>query len=473
MKRKIVFYSRSLQQRLFPLISLELKEFESIHIVQNDDELQVVKSIVPDAQIYNLTSFIKSNWENNELLDSISLSFIEDTYAIESLWKLYYADRFLINYDYESSVKFIKLHYSFIKQIIIKENPLCFINEEVAMFSAFLFLKVCKKHNCQYLGFSVPRNFTYEKILFTQDEYSHYYELDRNYRLGDFSKEELDYASKVIQEIRKNSTKPEYMLLQGQRPKFSVAFIFAIIKSIYYYLFEKTDFFNYVRKKESKSQLNGLKFYYRSLLQKKYYKNPIENQKFLLFPLHFQPEASTLTKATDFENQINTIEILAKNIPGDYVLYVKEHYAKLGHRNMLFYRLINKFSNVRLINPWIDSHSLIKKSEGVVVLTSTVGWEALIYNKPLFILGNVFYETFRYSIKVDNIYNLSKLIKETLKIREIQDYDSELTKYFAAYLKAMKDGNYYLKSNPNVDNAKKLAHELEKELKILIAKAIL
>ena len=201
-------------------------------------------------------------------------------------------------------------------------------------------------------------------------------------------------------------------------------------------------------------------------MQKRYYKKPLENQKYLLFPLHFQPESSTLTKATDFENQINTIEIIAKNLPGDYVLYVKEHYAKLGHREMSFYKLIQKFCNVRFIDPWIDSHSLIKKSEGVIVLTSTVGWEALIYRKPVFILGNVFYETFRYSVKIDNIYKLAEIIKDKLHERQISenDYDYELAKYFASYTKAMKEGSYYLKLKPDAENVKILALELEKEL---------
>lgn len=466
MKRKIIFYSRSLQQRLFPLIALELKAFESIHIVQNDDEFRVVKSIIPDAQIYNLTTYIKTNWENTQLLDSITLGFIENKYEIESIWKLYYADRFLVKYNYEESIKFIKLHYFFIKQILDTEKPSFFINEEVAMFSAFLFLKVCKKHDCKYLAFSVPRNFTYDKFLFTQDEYSHYYELDWHFNQNDITESEIKNASDILDDIRKKGTKPEYMKVQGKKPTMHLAYFIAPLKALFYLIFEKPDKFDYVIRKKSSTQLNGMKYYIRYLLQKKYYKKPNDNQKFLLFPLHFQPEASTLTRATDFENQINTIEILAKNLPGDYILYVKEHYARIGHRNTSFYKSLLKYSNVRLIDPWIDSHSLIQKSDGVIVLTSTIGWEALIYKKPVFILGNVFYETFPYSIKVENIFNLSSLIKERLDsfTEEQDDYDRQFNKYFAAYIKAMKNGNYYLKTNPEPENCKRLAVELALEL---------
>jgi hypothetical protein len=470
MKNVILFYSRSLQNRLYPLISKHIAEFDSVHIVQNDDEYAIVKSIVPDAQIYNLTAYIKTNWTNTEKLNSVSLTYIEDKYDIDGIWKLYYADRFLVKYDYDDSVRFIKLHFLFIDQIIKDVNPAFFVNEEIAMFSAFLFYKVCKKHECKYLGFSVPRNFTYDKFLFTQDEFSHYYELDSRYGENNFNEEDIEKARNIIQEIRNTGTKPEYMQIQGKKPRFHFAYIYAILKTIYFCIFEKTDFFNYAKRKKSSTQLNALKYYIRYNLQKKYYKKPLENQRYLLFPLHFQPEASTLTKATDFENQINTIEILAKNIPGEFMLYVKEHYAKLGHRDMLFYKLLKKFSNVRLIDPWIDSHSLIKKSDGVIVLTSTVGWEALIYGKPVFILGNVFYETFKYSVKVDNIFKLSKLIKEKLKENDIHnfDYDYEFAKYFAAYMMAMKEGHYYLRLSPDDDNIIKLSSELKKELNRLL-----
>ena len=159
---------------------------------------------------------------------------------------------------------------------------------------------------------------------------------------------------------------------------------------------------------------------------------------------------------------------MAKNIPGEYVLYVKEHYARLGHRDTDFYKKLKKFPNVRLINPWIDSQDLLNKSVGVIVLTSTLGWEALMCNKPVFILGNVFYETFKYSIKIDNITKLSKIIKTNIddnKVDEI-DYEHEFLKYFTAYLKSMHNGNYILSDNTihTEENVIMLTEALCKEL---------
>jgi capsule polysaccharide export protein KpsC/LpsZ len=48
-------------------------------------------------------------------------------------------------------------------------------------------------------------------------------------------------------------------------------------------------------------------------------------------------------------------------------------------------------NNVRLIYPHVSSRALIAASQGVVTITGTAGVEAMLLNKPVVVLGDVFY----------------------------------------------------------------------------------
>ena len=174
-----------------------------------------------------------------------------------------------------------------------------------------------------------------------------------------------------------------------------------------------------------------------------------------------------MVKATDFADQADTVRMLAKNMPGEYVLYVKEHYAELGHRDTQFYKDMKKLPNVRVIDPWVDSHELIQKAEAGVVLTSTVGWEALMYGKPVVALGHVFYDTYRYCYKVRDIFNFAEELRAILaRVPSREEVLKEFVPYFAAYLKAMYPGNYVL-SDPSLieeENVKNLTKALEEKI---------
>ena len=55
-------------------------------------------------------------------------------------------------------------------------------------------------------------------------------------------------------------------------------------------------------------------------------------EKFILFPLHVQPEQSIDVAGRPFTDQIAYIKQLAKILPIDIVLVVKEHTHALGSR---------------------------------------------------------------------------------------------------------------------------------------------
>jgi hypothetical protein len=119
---------------------------------------------------------------------------------------------------------------------------------------------------------------------------------------------------------------------------------------------------------------------------------PAEN--FVLYPLHFHPEASTSILAPDYVDELSIIKSIAFRLPVHAKLYVKEHPSAVALQPRAFYKQLSRMPNVRLLSPHLPIKRLIRQSCGVITLTSTAGFEAAVLNRPVLTLGNVFYNYF-------------------------------------------------------------------------------
>lgn len=122
-----------------------------------------------------------------------------------------------------------------------------------------------------------------------------------------------------------------------------------------------------------------------------YFDRPAPDERYVLYPIHFQPEASTLVQAPYYLDQAALIENISKSLPVGYRLYVKEHVSNRGRRTLAFYKRIRNTFGVRLLGPDEDTWSLIRGASAIAVITGTVGWEGLLFGKPVITFGDVFY----------------------------------------------------------------------------------
>lgn len=119
-------------------------------------------------------------------------------------------------------------------------------------------------------------------------------------------------------------------------------------------------------------------------------KRPQEGEKYVFFPLHFQDDAA-LIGAVPFVSQVEIIEELAKVMPHGMKLYVKPHpHWKCADMTLSDAQRMNHLSNVVLLRPEINAKDLIRNCEAVVMINSSVGYEALVMKKKIFSLGNFF-----------------------------------------------------------------------------------
>ncbi|HLC90271.1 MAG TPA: hypothetical protein VJI15_00730 [Candidatus Nanoarchaeia archaeon] len=163
------------------------------------------------------------------------------------------------------------------------------------------------------------------------------------------------------------------------------------------------------------------------------FEQPLEHEKYVFFPLQVFPEASTSIRGKWYVDQVSLIDNLVKAIPCDYKLYVKEHPKNFSIRPAGFHRSIKKHQNVRLISPFANTIEMIKKSSLVITITGTVGWEAVLLQKPVLTFGEVFYNLFDEVKRVESIEKLPELVSSSLG-RTIS-YDATV-KFVAAVLKA-------------------------------------
>lgn len=145
-----------------------------------------------------------------------------------------------------------------------------------------------------------------------------------------------------------------------------------------------------------------------------FFEKPVDGEKFVLFPLHFQPEISTSWYGKWYDDQLNIISNIVRSLPVSYKLYVKEHHFGYGNRNPKFYREIKKYVNVRLISPHVNNLELIEKASLVTTITGTTGWEAIMFQKPVIVFGDVYYDIFNCVKKIRNIRELSEVVSEII-----------------------------------------------------------
>ncbi len=142
---------------------------------------------------------------------------------------------------------------------------------------------------------------------------------------------------------------------------------------------------------------------------------PNENDNYILFPLHYQPEQTTSPTGGLFVNQLLAIEMLLKYTPSDYYIYVKEHPTEfmaqfLGQtsRTIDFYKDLVNNPRVKLMPLNANPYELMKNAKAVATISGTVGWEAICNKKPVVIFGSIWYEKFNGVLRIKDGLSASK-----------------------------------------------------------------
>jgi hypothetical protein len=180
--------------------------------------------------------------------------------------------------------------------------------------------------------------------------------------------------------------------------------------------------------------------------------SPNLRERFVLLPLQLEPEASTAVLAPFCADQAYVVECVAKSLPVDHMLYVKEHPVMIGRRPISFYRRLSSLPNVRLVDPNAHSQSLVAAAAVIVTVTSTVGWEGVVYEKPVVVLGNVWYDSCGLVTKVRSMKDLRGVLDQA--IADFRPNHELLLRFITATLEGTYDGEIdHPHYNPSVTDS--------------------
>jgi hypothetical protein len=161
------------------------------------------------------------------------------------------------------------------------------------------------------------------------------------------------------------------------------------------------------------------KFIHKNLLKKL-----PKNEKFVFFPLHDEPEGVVFLSAPYYTNQLEVIKNIAKSIPIDYKLYVKEHQImqKRRWRPISYYKEIMNLPNVRIIHPSVANTELLENCSLVSTIAGTAGVEAAFYLKPSINFIDSGYSMLPSVYYLQSFDDLPQTIKKALETKvEISD----------------------------------------------------
>lgn len=349
-------------------------------------------------------------------------------------------------------------------EIVLYEN----VSNAFAHFAFF----VAREKGAQYCGIGgsrLPGRFSVTADPLEDDEPERIFEGIRSGRI-DVDAETRNWCEQYLTNIE--SVVPDYMKINGldnvslikkyvrvDRLK-KIASVATHSTGNSYYAFQAGNplrtYFNLFRRNVARK--------FKVSLLRNYYQDPVEGEKFLLYPMHFHPESSTSILAGTYLDEYEVIRNIAFNLPQGLKLYVKDHVSAWGYPSLDFYAKLKRLPNVRVLRPNAPTKELIKKSEAVITLTSTVGYEALLLGKKVFLYGSVFYGFHKDVIRITDPSKLFELLRRGLADGSAVDKSYNLD-FIAAYFMSTKPSslNLMMKDAAAEEMAKKVYPVLQME----------
>lgn len=362
----------------------------------------------------------------------------ERQYGKPNLYAMISGCRFVSEFEHRRALLVLETGFRLVEGLFDEFRPDAVLSDGVACTMSYIQYAVARHRGMPFLALSSARiSNRFYVIRSHRDQYERMEELYAGYKQSGLPAALRARAEEFLSHFRRVADKPNYFLQWARPPALdahSIRQLLAVFRRYY------SDRDNYILTSPLQAVAGRIKRIVKNFaLDGRHFDQPVPGEKFVFFPLHFQPESTTLIWAPYYMDQIATVENIAKTLPIDHRLYVKEHKGSLGRRALGYYDRLRRIPNVRLISPHCDSHALIKESSAVCVLTSTVGWEAILYEKPVVSLGEAFYNAFDLVRHVRALADLPGVFQDV--IEHFAPDRELLLKFIAAHLEGTYEGN--------------------------------
>ena len=231
-----------------------------------------------------------------------------------------------------------------------------------------------------------------------------------------------------------------------------------------------------------KSEMSNIEYYWFKyklarkvrMLKKLYIKYeslPNPKDKYIYFAASHQPEVNSNLTAGAYEDTFLVVDMITAAIPDDWFLYYKEHPNVFKEddkggleRSKEYYDKLKSYSKVKIISPEINTFNLIDDSQAVCSVGGTVGWEAVIRNKPSLVMGSIWYQSCKSIFKIHSYKDVLDAIK---KIKEGYLPDEKDVNRFAQAIYSVSEQGLIFpdKRNNDIKECEDPRYEMERVAK--------
>ena len=136
------------------------------------------------------------------------------------------------------------------------------------------------------------------------------------------------------------------------------------------------------------------------------------NQKYVYYPLHFQPELTTSFYGEKYySDQLLVLEKLNDLIPDNWIIYIKDHKIQTEYqRPNSFFKRLQFIKKARLISKNENTYKLIRHSQFVSTVSGTAAYEAVCGGKPALIFGKIWWQNLPGIFKYNENININDII---------------------------------------------------------------
>jgi hypothetical protein len=171
-------------------------------------------------------------------------------------------------------------------------------------------------------------------------------------------------------------------------------------------------------------------------------KNLFPNHKYALLALHVQPEATPDVIAPEYSNQLELAKNIARNLPKDYKLLIKEHPNGIGSRTIEELREFRKIPNAILLDPYEKTNTFLSKIHLVFTIAGTISFEASLYGVPSIVFSDVYYNLFPLVHKIREYKEIKDVINSFIQVRK-REYDKQNLEAYATIYRNSFEGMIY------------------------------
>lgn len=403
-----------------------------------------------------------------------SLKEMCDYLGVDSIWPIIASSRNLVKnykgkyyYDFKKNVSdevmidYVMAVYKYINKIFDEFNPDIIIAPTFADIAHIMFNLFAEKRGVKMIIVTDSKISGVNIFIdsYKSDRGEFFNRIDALNR-GESDTENRQRAKNYIKEFREKFKKPSDLILFEQEKSRKISLIKKIkyelspYKRIWLWYTKKKPRYNYIKSLGITMDYRPPRILLRDHYCHKKYKKFMDKfdyypfdkiEKFVYFPLQFQPEDTIDVLAPFFSNQIETARQIAMSLPDDYTLIVKEHPAMVGLRTPSYIKKVARTPNVKLVDYRISSEEILKRADLIISPNSTTSVEAAFYHKPAIQLGNL-----GTTLKLPNVFKHMDMTTLSVKIKEIltinlknDDYERRLENFVAAAYDTGFEFNYW------------------------------